>query len=83
MSKKAPWTDTECVALNHHQARRDFHPFTCGSGNRSDDAHVDARKRLNLTDNGALIATRNGWVCAACDYTQDWAHEFMFGKIAP
>ena len=24
-----------------------------------------------------LIATVNGWICSKCNYTQDWAHEFM------
>jgi len=26
---------------------------------------------------GPLIATKGGWVCSKCDYTQDWAHKFM------
>jgi hypothetical protein len=24
-----------------------------------------------------LVATRNGWVCPKCDYSQKWAHKFM------
>lgn len=24
-----------------------------------------------------LFATVRGWICPYCDYTQDWAHEFM------
>lgn len=24
-----------------------------------------------------LVATREGWVCPECDYTQRWAHKFM------
>lgn len=24
-----------------------------------------------------LIATEAGWICNECDYTQDWAHDFM------
>jgi hypothetical protein len=27
--------------------------------------------------NGRDFATPEGWVCPYCDYTQDWAHEFM------
>ena len=27
-----------------------------------------------------LIATENGWICDKCDYTQDWAHDFMADK---
>lgn len=26
---------------------------------------------------GSLTATENGWICDSCDYTQDWAHQFM------
>jgi hypothetical protein len=24
-----------------------------------------------------LVATKDGWVCEKCNYTQDWAHGFM------
>ena len=24
-----------------------------------------------------LTATEKGWICSQCDYTQDWAHDFM------
>ena len=27
-----------------------------------------------------LIATENGWICPVCDYTQNWAHNFMAEK---
>lgn len=27
---------------------------------------------------GTLVATVRGWICPYCDYTQDWAHDFMF-----
>lgn len=27
---------------------------------------------------GALLATSTGWTCSGCDYTQQWAHDFMF-----
>ena len=23
---------------------------------------------------------RDGWVCSVCDYTQDWAHDFMLAS---
>jgi hypothetical protein len=26
-----------------------------------------------------LVATREGWRCGSCDYTQDWAHDSMLG----
>jgi hypothetical protein len=49
-----------------------MHPFTCGSGNRIDAAHLDRE--------GVLFATPNGWICPYCDYRQNWAHDFMFHK---
>jgi len=24
-----------------------------------------------------LVATEAGWICNECEYTQDWAHDFM------
>jgi hypothetical protein len=24
-----------------------------------------------------LVAATDGWHCPTCDYTQDWAHDFM------
>jgi hypothetical protein len=31
----------------------------------------------HLDGEGVLVATPECWVCPYCDYTQDWAHEFM------
>ena len=67
-----PWTDEQVAALNRFQQSGEFHPFTCGSGNRTDEKHLDGE--------GVLVATRNGWVCPWCDYRQGWAHDFM-GKV--
>lgn len=47
-----------------------MHPFTCP--NRGDGNH-----RENSVDLGALVPTVRGWICQYCDYTQEWAHEFM------
>lgn len=60
----APFTDEQVIQLNSWQANCPFHPFTCG---REHDLHVQ------------LVATRDGWVCPDpdCNYTQDWAHDFM------
>jgi hypothetical protein len=80
-SPPLPWSDEQVAALNRYQDSGRFHPFTCGSGNRSDEAHKSARERLGLTDDGQLIATRVGWICAACDYRQDWAHAAMFAAL--
>lgn len=43
-----------------------MHPFTCGgtTGDGRDCRHD-------------LVATEDGWVCPACAYTQNWAHDFM------
>lgn len=52
------FTDDQCFFLNANQHRGDIHPYTCGN---------DSRHR-------PLIATRQGWRCADCDYRQNWAH---------
>ena len=57
----APWTPGEVENLNRYQRWGKMHEFTCPND------HVDR----------TLVATPSGWVCAHCDYTQDWAHEFM------
>lgn len=61
---QAPFLDEEVIQLNSWQSNHPFHPFTCGG---------DHDRPVNL------VATRSGWVCPdpECDYTQDWAHEFM------
>jgi hypothetical protein len=69
-----PWTQEQADALNHFQQFGRMHPFTCGSGNRIDAAHLDRE--------GVLFATPNGWICPYCDYRQNWAHDFMFHKTA-
>lgn len=66
--RRAPWTTEQVAALNRWQAGP-MHPFTCF--NWGDGSHRWA------TDLGVLVATEQGWVCPDCNYTQDWAHEFM------
>jgi len=61
---KAPWSPQQVDALNHWQALGYVHEFTCGN------EHEGSR---------ILFATRQGWICAHCDYRQDWAHQSMFG----
>jgi hypothetical protein len=60
----------DILALNKYQVEGKFHPFTCI--NRGDGNH-----RVFNGDLGALVATRRGWICPWCSYTQDWAHKFM------
>lgn len=64
---EAPWTDEQVERLNAHQRDRRFHPYTCG--NRGGHPFEP-----EYGDHGVLRATREGWVCPYCDYTQKWAH---------
>lgn len=61
---RAPWTDEMVAALNARQQDPQLHPYTCGSGKRTDAAHLDGE--------GVLVATRDGWMCPFCPYRQDW-----------
>lgn len=63
---------TQVAELNAYQKRGDVHPFTCGSGNRTDEKHLDGE--------GVLVATESGWMCPYCDYKQGWAHDFMAAR---
>ncbi len=40
------------------------HQFTCGSGNRTDEKHLDGE--------GVLTPTESGWECPYCDYRQPY-----------
>lgn len=60
----APWTDDEVRSLNEYQASGVMHPFTC----ENDDADYCA---------SVLTATPAGWICPDCDYTQNWAKDWM------
>jgi hypothetical protein len=64
---QAPFTPEQVAALNRFQQNENGHPFTCANGR--DDKHLDGE--------GVLVATPEGWICPYCDYTQDWAHDFM------
>lgn len=65
----APFTPKQVEHLNAWQKAGRFHPFTCGSGNRTDKNHLDGE--------GVLVATEAGWHCPYCDYKQNWCHDFM------
>jgi len=64
-----PWSDEQVEILNAYQNNSRLHEHTC------------------LNDHGdlsrTLIATNNGWICPNCDYTQDWAHSFVFKRNEP
>ncbi len=59
---RAPWTSEQVDALNRWQRLGYVHEFTCNNDHPGDRT---------------LFATLNGWVCAHCDYRQDWAHAAM------
>jgi hypothetical protein len=61
----APWTQDEITALNRWQNLGYVHPFTCPTN------HLAAR---------ILEARKDGWHCPSCDYTQNWAHDFMLTR---
>ena len=46
-------TQEEVDKLNIYQLTGRFHPYTCGSGNRTDANHFDGE--------GILVATKTGW----------------------
>lgn len=58
---KPPWTPEQVEELNVWQKH---HPLVCGSGRRTDAAHLDGE--------GILVATPNGWMCPYCNYRQSW-----------
>ena len=45
------------------------HPFTCCSHNGCE--------RLKQPNEGALIPTKEGWICPCGEYKQNWCHDFM------
>jgi hypothetical protein len=57
----------EVLGLYKYQTRGGMHPFTCP--NHNDDNH---RPEMDF-----LLPTVRGWICPFCDYTQDWAHNWM------
>ena len=65
----APFTSEQVESINFYQHEGRFHPFTCGSGSRTDESHLDSE--------GLLIAKKEGMECPYCNYKQDWVHEFM------
>lgn len=62
---KEIWTEDQVKSANEFQQSGCFHPFTCGNEKCRD----------------VLKATKKGWVCPSCDYTQDWAHEWMLNDM--
>lgn len=59
----APWDAETVDGLNKYQRLGYLHPFTCPGHDGGGDRD--------------LVATRRGWICCHCDYTQDWAFRSM------
>lgn len=66
----APFTEDEVEALRFWQDSQLTPEFTCR--NRHDEHHTEYR--------GNLRPTVNGWICLACDFTQDWAYASMIDR---
>lgn len=64
----APFAVAEVSSLNAYQLYGGL-PQLCR--NRDDGNHVVTN------DLGVLIATAEGWTCARCSFTQDWAFTWM------
>jgi hypothetical protein len=77
---KAPFSPSIVVELNRYQ-HSFWHPFTCGN-DRHNAEHTEYAN-THGGDFGALVATRNGWVCPVCGYTQDWATSGMIEMLVP
>ncbi|EGQ61236.1 hypothetical protein GGI1_05331 [Acidithiobacillus sp. GGI-221] len=70
-----PWTEEQVEKLNRLQRGELYgHPYTCP--NRGDTPHHD-----NGNDKGCLLATKNGWLCPDCGYTQNWAHKSSLNAL--
>ena len=68
-------TQSQIDSLNQHQKDPRYHPYTCGSGRRTDAQHLDGE--------GVLVATANGWMCPYCDYRQgydNWITRFVLAR---
>ena len=74
---KSPWTAEQIETLNRLQRGELYgHPYTCP--HRGEVPHHD-----NGHDTGCLLATKGGWVCPDCGYTQDWAHASSLEAMSP
>lgn len=77
----APWTDEQVKNLNDYQEAGAFHSFTCSACRDNPKNHqYDPKFECSiLVGDFPLTATNTGWICNSCNYTQNWAHDFMLG----
>ena len=64
------YSKEQIQAFNEYQHSGVFHPYTCGSGNRTDKNHLDGEGLLELTESSLK--------CPYCDYTQNWVNSGIF-----
>ena len=64
----APWSAAVVLILNARQQLSFLHEYTCTNGCRYTSP-------LGKVLRVVLVATPSGWLCPACLYEQDWAHE--------
>lgn len=67
----APFSEDQVNSLNGFQQSGVMHEFTCAN------RHTPIHGIRTPNPHDVLIATTEGWRCEVCDYTQDWAHNFM------
>lgn len=71
---RAPFTAEQVESLNSYQHSNVFHPFTCGE---CPSAVVEHSSLMIKVQERKLTATKEGWVCTRCGYTQGWAWDWM------
>ncbi len=60
----APFEEKIVKALNEWQQMGLVHPYTCNT-----------KEKHSEGQDNKLIATKQGWGCPSCNYTQNWAHK--------
>ena len=74
----APWSEKQVKCLNEYQKSPFMHAYTCGRGGRGDTcgeivAYIDNDPESPIFKRSELVATKDGWKCFKCGYTQNWA----------
>lgn len=78
---KAPFDKQQILALIAWQYADDTEAFVCPHG--ATRRHVTRGSWPEKARRGLLVPDyERGWICLDCDYTQDWAYDFMLGDVA-
>lgn len=83
---RAPWSEDQVACLRAFQTDGWNHAFTCP--NRTEGKHEyrcfeHPTVGIGPMELGLLAPTVQGWICRDCDYTQDWAYDFMLTWRTP